>query len=152
MKREEKYKTTKWFKFYNANPKGKIVGDCVIRALCTAVVQSWEDTYIEAVCNCAKKGLPCDDAKGIDYYLTEFKGFEKMKQPRKFDNTKYTGKQFCDYLNANKEIYEGRRIVANIGGYHTVCIMEDPADYRFKVYDHWDSTNGTIGNWWISKD
>lgn len=32
---------------YNANPKGNKVGDCVIRAISTALGHSWEETYIE---------------------------------------------------------------------------------------------------------
>ena len=30
---------------YNANPKKKKTGDCVIRAICTGLKESWEDTY-----------------------------------------------------------------------------------------------------------
>ena len=30
---------------YNANPKNKKTGDCVIRALCTALEDSWEQVY-----------------------------------------------------------------------------------------------------------
>lgn len=35
------------FKFYNNSPNGGKVGDCVIRAISTALGQSWEETYIE---------------------------------------------------------------------------------------------------------
>lgn len=35
------------FKYYNNSPNGNKVGDCVIRALSTALSQSWEHTYIE---------------------------------------------------------------------------------------------------------
>lgn len=31
---------------YNENPKGHKVGDCVVRAISTALDQSWEVTYI----------------------------------------------------------------------------------------------------------
>ena len=31
---------------YNENPKGHKVGDCVVRAISTALDQSWEQTYI----------------------------------------------------------------------------------------------------------
>ena len=65
----------------------------------------------------------------------ELKGWTKMRQPRKRNNTKYTGKEFC-------EIFKGV-CVANIGGNHTVCIKNG------KVYDIWDSTDGCIGNYWV---
>ena len=36
MKRQDKYQDTDYFKFYNANPKNRLAGDCVIRAIATA--------------------------------------------------------------------------------------------------------------------
>lgn len=35
------------YKFFNANPNGNKVGDCVIRAIATALDKPWEETYIE---------------------------------------------------------------------------------------------------------
>lgn len=35
------------FRQYNNSPNGSRVGDCVIRAISTALEQSWEETYIE---------------------------------------------------------------------------------------------------------
>lgn len=35
------------FRQYNNSPNGNRVGDCVIRAISTALGQSWEETYIE---------------------------------------------------------------------------------------------------------
>lgn len=33
------------YKYYNPNPYGKSVGDCVVRAISKATNQSWDDTY-----------------------------------------------------------------------------------------------------------
>ena len=35
------------YNYYNPNPKGNKVGDCVIRAISKALDMSWEDVYIE---------------------------------------------------------------------------------------------------------
>lgn len=35
------------FQKYNNSPNGSKVGDCVIRAISTALKQSWEETYIQ---------------------------------------------------------------------------------------------------------
>lgn len=35
------------FKYYNPNPTGKQVGDCVIRGISRVTGKSWDDTYIE---------------------------------------------------------------------------------------------------------
>ena len=60
-----------------------------------------------------------------------------MKQPRKANNKKYTGKEFCKKHNET--------CVANIGGHHVVCIKNG------KVHDIWDSTDGCIGNYWVKE-
>jgi hypothetical protein len=35
------------YSYFNPNPFGNRVGDCVVRALSKALNQSWEDTYID---------------------------------------------------------------------------------------------------------
>ena len=47
MKRQDKYQNTRTFQYYNANPKNRITGDCVIRALCTAMGKPYETVYRE---------------------------------------------------------------------------------------------------------
>lgn len=139
MRREEKYTDTDTFRFYNANPKGKYASDCVIRALCTAMEQTWEETYRGLVEVGIKYGLVINEKACFEKYL-KAKGWTKNKQPRRVDGTKYTGKEFCkDYLRSA----DGkRRIIANIGGHHIVAIVDR------KVYDIWDSTYKCIGNYW----
>jgi hypothetical protein len=92
-----------------------------------------------------KTGYDNATAQGIDYYLKD-KGWRKCSQPRKSDGTKFTGEEWCKELN-HSIWFVGKSIVANIGGHHTVCIKE--VDGKFKVLDHWNSTNGCIGNYWI---
>lgn len=132
--RREKYPDTKTFKFYNANPKGKFTGDCVIRAICTALDKRYEEVYRELLELCLKNGYSIASKENYAKYL-ELQGWTKMKQPRKSNNTKYTGEEFC-------KIYNGTYI-ANIGGNHVVCIKNG------KVHDIWDSTDGCIGNYWV---
>ena len=36
---------------YNPNPCNNYVGDCVIRAICTAMSKTWQETYID-ICIC----------------------------------------------------------------------------------------------------
>ena len=35
------------FIYYNPNPQNKLVGDCVIRAICKLMNRDWEDVYID---------------------------------------------------------------------------------------------------------
>jgi len=132
--REQKYPNTSTFEYYNANPKNRITGDCVFRAICTALEQTWEETVMEMAELSCKNGYALNDTKGIEKYM-EYKGWIKMKQPKKNDGSKYTGKEFC-------KIFKGT-CVANIGGHHTVCIKNG------NVYDIWDSTGKCVGNYWV---
>lgn len=124
---------TKTFHYYNVNPKGKHTTDCVVRAVCTALDQPYELTVKELTELWLKTGYEISEVKCFGKYL-ESKGFTKQKQPRKADNTKYTGNEFV-------KIFKGT-CVANIGGHHTVCIKSG------KVLDIWDSADGCIGNYW----
>ena len=136
MTRQEKYPETRTFHYYNANPKNRITGDCRIRAIAAAC----EVPYNKVVMDLAK--IQCETGydqctnQGIDILLKQY-GWTKHKQPRKANNTKYTGKEFCLKI-AKKNV----RYVANIGGRHIVAIVNG------KVNDIWDSTGGCIGNYW----
>lgn len=137
MKRQEKFPETSTFHYYNANPKNRITGDCTFRAICTACEITWEEAvmgWAETVCETKYEG-----SKSVELFLKKL-GWVKQPQPRKADNTKYTGKEFCKQI-AKKN----KRYIANIGGHHIVAIING------KVYDIWDSTDGTIGNYWTKE-
>ena len=139
---------TNYFEYYNANPKKKHTTDCVIRAICTALNQTYEQTLRDLTELQIKTGYDMSEVKCFGKYL-ESKGWIKNKQPRKDDNTKYTGNEFCQILNRDI-LAVGNNIVANIGGHHIVCIKETSGlRGTFKVHDIWDSTSGCIGNYWI---
>lgn len=136
MTREQKYPDTKTFHFYNANPHKRLTGDCTIRAVCTGLDIPYNDCLDELVAMSKKKGYSVTSKENVGKLLEE-KGIYMQKQPRKHDNTKYTGAEFC------KKIAEkGKRYIAHIGGGHMVAIVDK------KVYDTWDSTDGCIGNYW----
>lgn len=144
MKRQDKYPETNTFHFYNANPKNRITGDCVTRALCTALNVPYNVCVMEQAEIQCKTGYDNATSQGANHYL-KGKGWVKNPQPRKPDGTKYTGEEFCLMLNRIKH-FHGKSIVANIGGHHMVCIKE--VNGKFKVHDHWNSTGGCIGNYW----
>ena len=134
-KRKQKYPDTETFHYYNANPKNRLGCDCAIRAICTAMEQSWQETVREMTEVGISIGYVVNDPKTIEKYL-QLKGWGKHKQPKKPDGTKYTGKEFCERARS----YEN--YIANIGGHHMVAIV------GARVQDIWDSTNKCIGNYW----
>lgn len=143
MTRQQKYQDTSTFHFYNAHPKNKITGDCVIRAICTAMGRPYNEVYEELFRYSLKCGYMLNDKKCYERYLEE-QGWRKHKQPRKDDNTKYTGEEFCREVKEYTFNYPDH-IIAHIGGHHLVAIIYG------KVYDIWNSTDGCIGNYWTKE-
>ena len=141
--RQEKYPETRTFHYYNANPRNRITTDCVIRAIATALEQDYNKTVMEMAEMQCKSGYDDGDKKLYDMYL-QSKGWIKHSQPRKWDNTKYTGEEWCYEIQSVifKEKCSWNRMVVNIGGHHVVAIING------KVNDIWDSTDGCIGNYW----
>ena len=147
MRRSDKYPDTDTFHYYNANPRGRITGDCIMRAISTGTEIPYNTVVMELAELQCKTGYA--DDKLYDLYLQN-KGWKKCKQPRKSDNTKYTGKEFCcELMRYDSKIESGddmHHIIANIGGHHIVAIICGV------VYDIWDSTDGCIGNYWIKEN
>lgn len=131
MTRQEKYPETKTFHYYNANPHNRKSGDCVIRAICTALNQSWEQTARDLTEVGIKYGYTANDKHTYEKYLAS-KGWVKHSQPKKADNTKYTGKEFCNIAKTSHPY------IAHIGSHHIVAIING------KVNDIWDSTDGVL--------
>lgn len=135
---------TQYFTYYNANPKDKTTGDCVIRAISKAMDKSWDEVF-NALCDITKKyKLMPNDRKCYNRYLKD-NGWVECSQPRKWDNTKYTGKEFCNYLD---ETEAGTSVIAHIGSHHIVAIVEDYRNIH-KIYDTWNSSSHCIGKYWV---
>ena len=130
---------TRTFHFYNANAKNKFGGDCVVRAISTALNQSWEDTVREMTEVGISIGYVLNDTHTIDAYLKQ-KGWVKQKQPKRENGTKYTGSEFC---KMQKSKGNTQTFIANIGCKHIVAIVNN------KVNDIWNSSHRVIGNYWI---
>jgi hypothetical protein len=99
------------FVFYNLNPRGKNVGDCVVRAISKALDLSWEKTYI-LLC---VQGLICADLPSSNEVWSDFlksKGFKR----RTLDDT-YTIEEFCEaFPNGVYVVGTGSHAVAVVDG------------------------------------
>ena len=143
--RQKKYPDTDTFHWHNANPKGRLTGDCVIRALCTAMEKPYIEVLTRLYENSIETGYSIASKENFDSYL-KAQGWVKHKQPKKYDNTKYRGYEFCkELLRYDSEIDSGEdmhHIIADIGGHHIVAIISG------QVWDTWNSTTKCIGNYW----
>lgn len=146
--REEKYPDTDTFFFYNCNPKNKYTTDCVIRAISLVTQLPYEQVLIDLARMQVETGYDMSEEKCYGKYLSG-KGFVKQRQPRKWDNTKYTGKEWCKHISKTLEFMNCKsdRMIAHIGGHHIVALLR--MGDCWKVVDTWDSTWGCIGNYWV---
>lgn len=131
--REKKFPSTKAFNYFNANPKGKLTGDCSFRAISLALGIDYNESVRERFEMFIETGIVPNSTKGEEDYLKS-KGWVKNKQPKKSNGKKYTGVEFVEEFKGT--------CVAHIGGHHTVCIKDG------KIWDTWDSSHGCIGNYW----
>lgn len=111
------------YKYYNPNPYGKSVGDCVVRAISKVTKQSWDDTYW-GVCWAGfyEGNMPSgNDVWGA--YLKSL-GFRKYVIPDTCPDC-YTVKDFCiDHPIGVFVLATGSHVVAVVNGTY---------------YDSWDS-------------
>ena len=121
---------------FNINPKNKKTGDCVIRAIATATNSSWEYIYRELAELGIKKGLMINDSKNWKAYLKKL-GYEQQKMPRRDDKTRYTLEEFCDELAEDNQIY-----IIKVARHLTVVKDKN-------LYDSWNCSHKSVGNYWI---
>ena len=108
---------------YNNNPHGSRVGDCVIRAISTALNEEWEQVYVEL----ADKGLELGDMPSSNHvwgsYLMD-EGFTCEVIPNTYPC--YTVKDFA------RDHPKGTYILGT--GTHAICVIDG------NWIDTWDSS------------
>lgn len=113
------------FVYYNPNPLGKSVGDCVIRAIAKATGQTWDDAYIKISLQGFKdKNMPSANTVWGNYLKSL--GFKRYTIPDSCPDC-YTVADFCT------EHTIGTYILAT--GTHVIAVMDG------NYYDAWDSGN-----------
>ena len=122
---------------YNANPQQKQVGDCVIRAISTALNQEWERTYIElAIQGFMMSDMPSSDSVWNEYLKS--KGLTRYIVPDTCPNC-YTVRQFADeHPTGIYVVFVGQHVVAVIDGNY--IDTWDSGD-RVPIY-YWEVNNG----------
>lgn len=124
------------YKRFNPNPSTQRVGDCTIRAICKALDQSWEETYI----NLSLYGLMMGDMPSANNvwgaYLKD-NGFKRMIISDSCPDC-YT---VSDFANDNRK---GTYVLALNG--HVVAVKD--GDY----YDSWDSGNEVPVYYWYKEE
>jgi len=123
------------FVSYNANPDGHNVGDCTVRAISTALGESWEDTYIGLCLHGYMMGdMPSADNVWGSYLRS--RGFRRRVIPDECPNG-YNVSDFCD------DHPEGVYILAL--SKHVVCVQDGV------LLDTWDSRGKIPIYYWMKE-
>lgn len=117
------------YKYYNANPLGRIVNDCTVRAISLATKQSWDDTYQELADFARRQGITFSEIEFINDYLAN-------RYERYCDTNKLTTLQ--DFLDLKMP---GRWLITMSG--HITCAIDGVC------YDTFDPSNRYI--WCVYK-
>lgn len=59
------------YKYYNANPFGRHVNDCTVRAISLATKRSWDETFQELSDFARKQGITFSEVEFINDYLSD---------------------------------------------------------------------------------
>lgn len=111
--------------FYNPNPKGRMVGDCVIRALTMALDEPWERVYVAL----SAQGFSMCEWGNADPVWGAFlrsKGFHREMIPNTCPDC-YTIADFA------RDHPKGTFILGT--GNHAVAVKDGD------IFDSWDSSN-----------
>jgi hypothetical protein len=115
--------------FWNNNPEGIKIGDCVVRAISEAMGQTWERTYIDlCIEGFMFADMPNSNAVRAAYLHSH--GWKKHIVPDSCPDC-YT---FGDFA---AEHTTGTYIVAT--GSHVACVKDGG-----KLLDNWDSSGETV--------
>lgn len=122
------------YKFLNLHPKGKIVNDCVKRAIAGAENRDYMEVQREL--NRLKKETHCDyfnDRKNITAYMQKH-GYMKLSFPAIKGESRMNGERFC-------QEYPKGRYILNMAGHLTCCVDG-------VIYDTWDCSQKCVYNVW----
>lgn len=122
----------------NVNPKNRKTGDCSTRALVGVLNISYKEAIQLQAEAAIKTSYGITDKQVMEYVLKKF-GYIKMKQPRKWDNTKYKVNEMDEVLT-EKQMREG--VLVTVANHHT-CIVDG------EIQDIWNCGYKTVGNYYI---
>lgn len=112
----------------NENRDGKLVGDCVIRAISTLLNQGWDTTFLGLTVQAfIDADMPSSDSVWNNYLI--YKGYERQVIPSVCPNC-ITVREFADS-------HQSGRYLLFVGG-HVVAVING------NYYDTWDSGDKTV--------
>ncbi len=126
----------KMYIFFNNNPKGLKIGDCVVRAISAALNQPWERTYIDlCIEGFMYADMPNSNAIWASYLRS--KGFKRYSIPDSCPDC-YTVEQFSEDHPFG--------VYVCCTGTHAVCVKDG------NVLDNWNSLGETVSYYFTKEN
>ena len=97
------------FRYYNANPYGNNISDCVIRSISVLTNKNWHEVYDELSDLANKKGLLFSNVKFVEDYLDS-------KYPRECHYSKEVGEFAKEYPYGKYAVTMDNHITAIVDG------------------------------------
>lgn len=113
------------FQFFNPNPAGRNVGDCVIRAVCKATGQTWEKSYTD-LCLQGFMMLDMPSSNAVWGAYLRGQGFKRYVIPNACPDCYTIGQFAADHPQGLFVVATGTHVVTVDGG---------------TIFDTWDSSN-----------
>lgn len=113
------------FQFFNPNPAGRNVGDCVIRAVCKATWQTWEKSYTD-LCLQGFMMLDMPSSNAVWGAYLRGQGFKRYVIPNTCPDCYTIGQFAADHPQGLFIVATGTHVVTVDGG---------------TIFDTWDSSN-----------
>lgn len=114
------------WKYYNANPLGRKVSDCAVRAISLATDTSWDNTYCILAEYSRRQGITLSETEFINDFLED--RYEKYKPTNKIQTVQ-------DFTKLN---LKGRWLITMRG--HITCVIDGI------IYDTFDCSDYYIWN------
>lgn len=124
------------YHYYNCNPHRKLTSDCVVRAICSSMGESWESVLNGLVKCSIETGYFMNTQECYGKYLKEH-GYVKQKQPTHKDGTKMKFSEFS-------QVFDGHA-VCHCGKGHMTYVADNAA------WDIWDVSDEVVGNYWVNE-
>lgn len=115
------------FQYYNANPRGRRVNDCTVRAISLATRKKWDETYQELSEFARAQAIMLDEVSYIDEYLERH--FIRITE---HDGPQITVGEFAD------NFLSGTYLIT-MNGHITCCI-------NGVIYDTFDPSSRVVWN------
>ena len=113
------------WQFMNRNPKGKLVGDCTVRAISIATDKAWMDTYLD-LCLFGMMMADMPSSNSVTTAYLKNQGFKRRTIPESCPDG-YCVSDFCT------DHPKGTYIIGT--GSHLTTIIDGT------LWDSWDSSN-----------